>query len=73
MMDAVIHLNFSKIEGTESQTGCIHTELIRVGAPLMMRIDPAVSAEMMFRDPGVEPIGTKHILPCQKGEIRQAG
>jgi len=49
--------DFLEIEGRDPRkAGYVDAKLPLVRAPLMVRINPAIPAEMMFRCPGVEPI-----------------
>lgn len=48
---------FGKVERADPfQAGCIDAVLIRVGASLVVRVDPALRAEIMLCLPGIELI-----------------
>lgn len=58
MIDAIEHLNFVKIEGTDAiQTRYVDTVLLGVGAALMVSVDAASGAEVVLGRPGVEFVG----------------
>lgn len=60
---AVVDDDFLEVEGRHAlQASNIDAELVRVRAPLVMRVDPADGAEMVLGGHGVEAIGCELVL-----------
>ena len=62
--------HFLEIERRDAfETSDIHSELIRIRAPLVVRIDPANGAEVMLGDLRVEAVGSELVFALRDPEI----
>ena len=74
MHDTVMHRYLGEIEGTDAlKASDVHTVFLRVRPPLMMCVNPAPAAEIVFRNPRVELIKRQQISPFHDLEIMQMG
>lgn len=70
MIDAIVHWNFGKVERADpGQARCIDAELIRIGAPPVMRVDPACAAEIVLGGVGIELIEREGVLTRDEAKI----
>jgi hypothetical protein len=62
--------HFGKIKRTDTvDTGCIHAKLVRVRPSLVMRVDSADRAEIVFRGVGVELVAAEPVVTLDEGYV----
>ena len=70
MIDAIHHLDWLELKWIVHplQTTDVETVFIRIGSSLVMGVDAANRAEIVFRSPGIELIQTE--LLCALGDFQ---
>ena len=70
MAKSIVNLDFTKIKGRETfQAGHIDAELVGVRSALVVGVDAAIAAEMMFGSPGIESVSRECVRPLQYHEL----